>query len=127
MKTDERSEKRSSRLRAILRLAGLIALAALTLMIVAVAVCWFAGWRSAAQIGSGLTWAGVAAIVAGLLSTVGGWGVTRDSQYMYAQSVSHQDMSTRTRQGLGDSLRSYNFAIIATAAGILSIVVGALL
>jgi hypothetical protein len=97
MEKDERIGNGESRLRAIRRLAGVIALAALSLMIV------------------------------GVLSTLGGWGLTRDSQYMYVQSVSHQDMSARTRQGLRDSLRGYNLAIVATAAGILCLVAGALI
>ncbi len=127
MVQDERTERGENRLRAMLRLAGVIALAALGLMVIVVAICWFAGWRTAPQIGSGFTLAGIAAIAVGVLSTLGGWGVTRDPQYMYAQSVSHQDTASRTRQALGDSLRSYNLSIVATAVGILCIVVGALL
>ena len=96
-------------------------------MAIVVAICWFAGWRTAAQISGGFTWAGIIAIAVGVLSTLGGWGLTRDPQYMYAQSVSHQDTSARTRQGLGDSLRSYNRAIVATAAGVLCLVVAALI
>lgn len=122
MERDESTKQSGSRLRAILRLAGSIVLAVAGLTAVVAAMCWFAGW----QISSGLTWAGVAAVTVGLLSTVGGWGLTRDPQYMYAQSVSHQDVSARTRQALGDSLRSYNFAIIATATGILGIALGTL-
>ena len=127
MAKDGRTEKGESRLRAILRLVGTITLAALGLMAVAVAIWWFAGWRSTSQISSGFTWGGIIAIAIGVLSTLGGWGLTRDPQYMYAQSVSHQDTSARTRQALGDSLRSYNFAIVATAAGILCLVVAALI
>ena len=115
------------RLRAIARPVGLIVVAAVVLAAVAVATCWIAGWRSVSQIGSGLTWAGIASIAVGVLSTMGGWGVTRDPQVMLSQSVSQQSMTGRTRQGLGDSLRSYNTAIVATAAGILCIVVGTLL
>ena len=127
MVQDERTERGENRLRAMLRLAGVIALATLGLMAIVVAICWFAGWRTGPQISSGFTLAGIAAIAVGVLSTLGGWGVTRDPQYMYAQSVSHQDTASRTRQALGDSLRSYNLAIIATAAGILCIVVGVLI
>lgn len=127
MAEDRGPEERESRVRAILRLVGIIALAALGLMVVVAAICWFAGWRSASQISTGLTWAGIAAIAAGVLSTMGGWGLTRDSEVMYAQSVSQQTMPARTQQGLGDTLRSYNRAIVATAAGILCLVVGALI
>ena len=127
MAEEKRTERGESRLRAILRLVGIIALAALGLMVVVVAICWLAGWRTASHISTGLTWAGIVAIAVGVLSTMGGWGLTRDSGVMYAQSVSQQTMSARTRQGLGDTLRSYNLAIVATAAGILCLVVSALI
>ena len=76
---------------------------------------------------TGLAWEGTVAIAVGVLSTIGGWGLTRDPEVMYAQSVSQQTMSGRTRQGLGDTLRSYRLAIVATAAGILCLVVAALI
>ena len=127
MAEEQRTEEGESRLRAVLRLAGIIALVALGLMVIVVAICWFVGWRSPSQISSGLTLAGIGAIAVGILSTLGGWGLTRDPQYMLAQSVSHQDTASRTRQALGDSLRSYNLAIVATVAGILCIGVAALI
>ena len=127
MVENEKAERGESRLRASLRMAGIIALAALGLMVIAVAICWFAGWRSASQISSGLSWAGGIAIAIGVLSTLGGWGVTRDFQTMYAQSASHQDRSSRTRQTVRDSLRSYSLAIVTVVAGLLCIGVAALI
>jgi len=109
MESQETTDNGKGRLRALLRLLGISALAALALVVVVVAVCWAAGWRTAPQISSGLSVAGGVAIAMGVLSVVGGWGLTRDSGYMYAQSVSQQTITERTRQGLGDSLRSYNF------------------
>ncbi|NIV35692.1 MAG: hypothetical protein GWN58_41435, partial [Anaerolineae bacterium] len=52
MEQDERTERKESRLRALPRLAGVIALVALGLMVIAVGICWLAGWRTASQIGS---------------------------------------------------------------------------
>lgn len=127
MAKDERPEEGESCLRGILRLVGIIALTALGLMVVVVAICWFAGGRTASQISTGLAWEGIVAIAVGVLSTIGGWGLTRDPEVMYAQSASQQTMSGRTRQGLGDTLRSYNLASVATAAGILCLVVAALI
>ena len=127
MVEEQRKEEGESRLRAILRLAVIIALVTLGLTVIVVVICWFAGWRTASQMSSGLTLAGIGAIAVGILSTLGGWGLTRDPQYMYAQSVSHQDTASRTRQALGDSLRSYNLAIIVTVAGMLCIGVAALI
>lgn len=127
MAENERTERGESRLRATLRMAGVIALTALGLMIIVVAICWFAGWRSASQISSAMSWAGGIVIAIGVLSIFGGWGVTRDFQYMYAQSTSNQDTASRTRQAVRDSLRSYNLAIVAAAAGLLCIGVAALI
>ena len=125
MVENEKAERGESRLRAVLRMAGICALAALGLTIIVVAICWFAGWQSASQISSGLSWAGGIAIAIGVLSTVGGWGVTRDFRTMYAQSASHQDISSRTQQAVRDSLRSYNLAIVTVVAGLLCIGVAA--
>ena len=127
MAENKREERGESRLRALLRLAGIIVLATLGLMVIVVAICWFAGWRSASQISSAMSWAGGIVIALGVLSIFGGWGVTRDPQYMYAQSVSHQDTASRTKQAVRDSLRSYNLAIVAAAAGLLCIGVAALI
>lgn len=127
MVKEERTERGESRLRVVLRLAGIIALAALGLIVIVVVICWFAGWRAASQISNGLSWAGAIVIAIGALSTLGGWGLTRDSQYMYAQSTSHQEQASRARQALGDSIRSYNLAIVTTGAGILCIGVAALI
>ena len=127
MAENKREERGESRLRALLRLAGIIVLATLGLMVIVVAICWFAGWRSASQISSAMSWAGGIVIALGVLSIFGGWGVTRDPQYMYAQSVSHQDTTSRTKQAVRDSLRSYNLAIVAAAAGLLCIGVAALI
>ena len=127
MAENKREERGESRLRALLRLAGITVLATLGLMVIVVAICWFAGWRSASQISSAMSWAGGIVIALGVLSIFGGWGVTRDPQYMYAQSVSHQDTASRTKQAVRDSLRSYNLAIVAAAAGLLCIGVAALI
>ena len=127
MGDDAKGQTAESRTRAVLGLLGTMALAAVGLMIAFLAICWFAGWRTAPQISSALTWAGAAAIIVGVLSTFGGWGLTRDAQYLYVQSVSQDTITKRTRQALGDSLRSYGFAIVAAGAGIACLAVGALL
>jgi hypothetical protein len=120
-------DKGEGRSRAILRLVGLIALAALGILIVVTLIGWFLGWRTAARFGSGFILSGVAAIALGVFSTMGSWGLTRDATYMYAQSTSHQSLQERTGQSLRDSLRSYNLAIVALAAGILCILLGSLI
>jgi amino acid transporter len=119
--------QREGRFRAILRLMGLIGLAALAILVVVSLIGLLIGWRSAAQFGGGFIWGGIAATALGVLSTMGGWGLTRDATYLYAQSTSQQSLHERTRQSLRDSLRSYNLAIVVGAAGILCILVGSLI
>lgn len=97
MEDDAKAQRAESRTRAILRLLGVIALAALGMMVVVVAICWFFGWQTASEIGSALTWARAAAIMIGVLGIFGGWGLTRDAQYMYVQSVSQQTVTDRTK------------------------------
>ncbi len=120
-------EEKEGRLQAILRLVGLIALAALGILIVVTLIGWFLGWRSAAQFGNGFLLGGIAAIALGVLSTMGGWGLTRDATYLYAQSASQQSLQERTGQSLRDSLRSYNLGIVTLGAGILCILLGSLI
>ena len=89
--------------------------------------CWFGGWRTAYQYGGGLFWAGMAAIGLGLLSLMGGWGITRSFGYLYSQSVSEQGIHERTRQAIKDIAQSYGFFIRMTAVGVVSIALGALI
>ncbi|MGA9350694.1 MAG: hypothetical protein WBW48_18075 [Anaerolineae bacterium] len=90
-------------------------------------VCWLGGWRTAYQYGGGLLGTGVAAIVIGLSSLMGGWGITRSFRYQYGQSVSEQGIHERTRQAIKDEARSYRFLILMAAVGVVSIAVGALI
>jgi hypothetical protein len=90
-------------------------------------VCWLGGWRTAYQYAGGLFWAGAAAIVIGLSSLMGGWGITRSFRYQYGQSVSEQGIYERTRQAIKDEARSYRFLILMAAVGVVSIAVGALI
>jgi amino acid transporter len=117
---------KEGRVATLLRLIGIIVLVALVILTVVTLIGWLAGWQMASQFGSGFIWGGVAAIALGVLSIVGGWGTTRDSDYLYAQSASHQSMHERTRQSLRDSLRSYNLVIVTGAAGGLCLLIGSL-
>ena len=90
-------------------------------------VCLLGGWRTAYQYGNGLSLAGAAAMVIGLSSVVGGWGITRSFGYQYAQSVSEQDIHGRTQQAIEDVAQSYRFQILMTVVGVVSIAVSALI
>jgi hypothetical protein len=111
----------------ILRFLRTVVLIDLVIFAVVGVVCWLGGWRMAYQYGNGLSLAGAAAIVIGLSSLVGGWGITRGFDYQYAQSVSEQDIHGRTQQALRDIAQSYRFLILMTAVGVVSIAVGTLI
>jgi len=112
---------------AILRFLRTVVLIDLGIFAAVGLVCWFGGWRTGYQYGGGLFWAGAAATVIGLSSILGGWGVTRNFEYQYGQSVSEQGIHERTRQTMKDALQSYGFLIRMTAVGLVSIAMGSLI
>ncbi|MFC2036364.1 hypothetical protein ACFLYD_00120 [Chloroflexota bacterium] len=65
-------------LRVFFRLFLLISAAILIILIVVAAICWLGGRQTARHYGTGLIWAGVATIAIGIMSQLGGWGLTRD-------------------------------------------------
>jgi hypothetical protein len=67
----------TERLRPVLRLFLRISAAIPIILIVVAAICWLGGWRTVQDYGTGLIWAGVAAIAVGIMSQLGGWGLTR--------------------------------------------------
>jgi hypothetical protein len=115
------------RVTGILRFLRTVVLIDLGIFAVVGVVCWLGGWRTAYQYGNGLSLAGAAAIVIGLTSVVGGWGITRGSDYQYAQSVSEQDIRGRAQQAIEDVAQSFRFQIRMTAVGVVSIAAGALI
>jgi hypothetical protein len=111
----------------ILRFLRTVVLIDLGILAAVGLVCLLGGWHTAYQYGGGLSLAGAVAIVIGLSSVVGGWGITRGGDYQYAQSVSEQDIQGRAQQAIEDIAQSYRFQILMTAVGVVSIAVGALI
>jgi hypothetical protein len=111
----------------ILRFLRTVVLIDLGIFAVVGVVCWLGGWRTAYLYGGGLFLAGAAAIVIGLSSLVGGWGITRGFDYQYARSVSEQGIGGRTQQAMRDIGRSFRFQILMTSVGVVSIAAGALI
>jgi len=87
-------------------------------------VCWFGGWRTAHHYGNGLMLAGVAAVLIGISSLLGGWGLTRSVDYQYARSVGEDSIGERTKRDLKDVARSYGFLIRMTVVGVVSYAFG---
>ncbi len=90
-------------------------------------ICWFGGWRTAHQYGNGLMLAGVAAMVAGVFSLAGGWGLTRSFVYQHAASAGVDDTRERTRRELKDTGQRYGFLALMGVVGIMSIAFGILI
>ncbi len=108
----------------ILRLLGKILLADLIIFIIVGAVCWFGGWRTLENYGTGLMYGGIGAIMVAGLSALGGTEIARNPTYRYIQSVMSNSLSDRTKQNWLDNLESFSFfawmgvaGILATAAG----------
>ena len=115
------------RVTGILRFLRTVVLIDLGIFAVVGVACWLGGWRTVYQYGDGLSLAGAAAILIGLSSLVGGWGITRSFDYQYAQSVSQQGIAGRTQQVMKDIAQSYRFLILMSSAGVVSIAAGALI
>jgi hypothetical protein len=116
-----------TRLAAILRFLRHVAYVDLGIVVLVALICWLGDWLTAKQFGNGLIYGGVAAIGFGVSSVFGGWGVSRDSSVLYAQSASAQSMIERTRRSGRDVLRSYGCSIVWTVAGAVAALAGSLL
>jgi len=87
-------------------------------------VCRLGGWRTAHHYGNGLMLAGVVAVVVGISSVFGGWGLTRGFDYQYARSAGEDTIGERTKRGLKDMARSYGFSVRMTVVGVVSYAFG---
>jgi hypothetical protein len=114
-------------LSAILRFLGAVALIDLGIFALVGLGCWLGGWRTASQYGTGLVWAGIGAMVLGVLSIVGNWGLTRSPTYQYGLSVGVQNIYERTQQAIKDAAQGYGFFILMAVAGVVSVATGSLI
>ena len=118
---------KSSRLATIARYARVVALIDLFLFAAVGVVHALSGWNTAFQYGGGLTWAGMLVVAFGILSLLGGFGLTRNPRYQYGQSVSTMSTIERAQQSMRDTLQGYGCMIVAMAVGAVAIGVGSLL
>ena len=90
-------------------------------------VCWLADWRTLLQFGQGLVWAGVGAMIVGVSSLTGFWSATRRYPYQHSESAGVQSIHERARQAVKDEAQNFGFLILMGVAGVVSILVGALI
>jgi hypothetical protein len=87
-------------------------------------ICWFGGWRSTEDYGIALTWAGLAIILVGFGSLVGSVLIAGNPTYHYIQSVSSQNLHTRTRRIMRDLSLTNLTTMMIGLAGIIAIAIG---
>jgi hypothetical protein len=88
---------------------------------------WLAGWRDPFRFGGALFIAGGVAIVVGVMSLYGTFGITRHGWYLYAQSAGPADALGRLKRQVQDTERSYGFLALMSASGVLAMALGILI
>lgn len=83
-------------------------------------VCWWLGWRTLAEYGTGLIWAGFAVMLFGAFSLLGGTQLNADFKYQYSKSVMPAPAHDRAQQNVTDLSAGFSFATWAFIAGILT-------
>jgi hypothetical protein len=93
-------------------------------LILAVVVSLVVGWRSLAQIGTAVLLVGTGSAVIGILSMVGNWGGARNFEQQFTKTAWEQDAGERMHQEVKDTKRSYGFAALLGAAGLVLVMLG---
>lgn len=87
-------------------------------------VCWWLGWRTLAEYGTGLVWAGLAVMLLGMFSVLGGTQLNNDFKYQYSKSVMPAPAHDRAQQTVTDMTAGFSFATWAFIAGVLTSALG---
>ena len=90
-------------------------------------VCWWLGWRTLAEYGTGLVWAGFAVMLFGTFSLLGGTQLNDNFKYQYSKSVMPAPAHDRAQQNVTDLSAGFSFATWAFIAGILTCALGYIL
>ena len=90
-------------------------------------VCWWLGWRTLAEYGTGLIWAGFVVMIFGTFSLLGGTQLNDDFTYQYSKSVMPAPAHDRAQQNVNDLAAGFSFATWAFVAGILTSALGYIL
>jgi hypothetical protein len=79
------------------------------------------GWTDIAKYSEAMIYVGVAMIVFGAYSLMGGYNSTRGSMYMYASSASGESMNSIMDKGARYNYESYSCFTLAGLLGLLTI------
>lgn len=115
-------------LRAVWSLLKVPLLAAVVIMLLVGGACLLVEpWRTPAAFANGLILAGAAVITFGFFSFYGGWQQTHGFHYQYGASAGPDGGPERARLAYGERSQGYRFMLQAAVAGLLPILLGALL
>ena len=79
-----------------------LGLAEIIILAITGQVCWWLGWRTLAEYGAGLIWAGIGVILFGTFSLLGGTQLNDDFKYQYSKSVMPAPAHDRIQQNVND-------------------------
>jgi hypothetical protein len=114
--------------KSILRLLGVTLLLAILIGIITACLGWLLGWKTGTQFSNGLFLLGGIAIILGIFSVLGGFGMRSDFHVVYSQSAGAMSTLERTQRWMADMTQGYSFYIFLLLTGAfligLSILVG---
>jgi hypothetical protein len=102
-----------------------ILLIEIVILIATAIICWFVGWRTFSEFGQGLIYAGIAALFFAASSIFGASRLAKDPTIRYIQSVSADELHTRSKRHMQDLTESRAFFILMSIVGIITIALGA--
>ena len=102
-------------------------IALVVLVIAAVLIWWVSEWSTLYQLGTLLIIGGILAMLLGIFAVSGGMRSTRSFEYQQAESASYASGHDRALESKQNLAEVYSFLIIMGAAGLISIIAGALL
>jgi hypothetical protein len=102
-------------------------IALVVLVVAAVLIWWVSEWSTLYQLGTLLIIGGILAMLLGIFAVSGGMRSTRSFEYQQAESASYASGHNRALESKQNLAEVYSFLIIMGAAGLISIIAGALL
>ncbi len=89
-----------------------ILISEIAVLIIVGVVCWLGGWHTLSAFGSGLTYAGIGAMLLGASSVIGSTRLAKDPAIRYVETVSQGDLDDRKNRHLLDLAESNAFLIL---------------
>jgi hypothetical protein len=102
-------------------------IALVVIVIAAILIWWVSEWNTLYQLGTLLIIGGILAMLLGIFAVSGGMRSTRSFEYQQAESAGYTTGHNRAVESKQNFAEVYSFLIIMGAAGLISIIAGAVL